>query len=127
MSKVLLVDDEEAILRMLAQVFERDGFAVVTVKSAVQGAAMLAQGAAFDVVITDLRMESPLAGFEVVRAANQAIPRPVIVILTAFPVPTADWRNAGADALWVKGMNTLGLPKELKKLIEKQVFPRRIA
>lgn len=120
MFNALVVDDEEVILHMLAQVLERDGFRVVTASSAADGAAMLAQGEVFDIVITDLRMESPLAGFDVVRAANRAEPRPVIVVLTAFPVPTSDWKDAGADALFVKGVNTWTLPKQLKALLNKR-------
>jgi len=115
-----LVDDEDAILRVLAQVFEKDGFTVVTANSARQAKAILAEEAAFDAVVTDLRMESPLAGYEVVKFASKLVPRPVIVILTAFPVPPADWKKAGADALCVKGMNTFGLPKELKALIRQR-------
>jgi DNA-binding NtrC family response regulator len=117
MLKALLVDDEDAILRMLAQVFEKNGFTVVTAKSARQGKAILSEGAAFDAVVTDLRMESSLAGFEVVKFASKLAPRPVIVILTAFPVPASDWKKAGADALCMKGMNTFDLPKQLKALI----------
>lgn len=119
MFKALVVDDEKMILRLLTQVLERDGFTVVTASSAARGKAALAQGEAFDIVITDLRMESPLAGFEVVKAANQLIPRPVIVVLTAFPVPASDWKNAGADALCIKGADTLALPKRLKALLDK--------
>lgn len=120
MFKALVVDDEEMILSMLAQVLERDGFKVATANSAARGAALLAQGEVFDIVITDLRMESPLAGFEVVRAAARAEPRPVIVVLTAFPVPGSDWRDAGADALCLKGVNPLKLPKQLKALLGKR-------
>ena len=92
MLKALLVDDDEAVRGMLALFLEKDGFSVVTASSAATGAAMLAKEK-IDVVITDLRMESPLAGFEVVRAARQVVPRPVIVVLTAFPVPTSDWKR----------------------------------
>jgi DNA-binding response OmpR family regulator len=116
MLKALLVDDDEAVRGMLAMFLERDGFAVVTANSAEKGRAILADEH-IDIVITDLRMESPLAGFEVVRAARRRVPRPVIVILTAFPVPNSDWRDAGADALFVKGMNSYALPKQLKALL----------
>ncbi len=119
MFKALVVDDDEAVRGMLAQFLERDGFSVVTASSAAAGAAALA-GERIDVVITDLRMESPLAGFEVVRAAKQAVPRPLIVLLTAFPVSNSDWRDAGADALFVKGMNTFALPKQLKVLLARR-------
>jgi DNA-binding response OmpR family regulator len=117
--KVLLVDDEQAVRKMLAALLERDGFSVVTASSAATATAIL-DGAQIDVVVTDLRMESPLAGFEVVRAARRMVPRPAIVVLTAFPVPTSDWTQVGADALIVKGMNTLSLVKELKALLAKR-------
>ena len=119
MFKVLLVDDDEAVRRMLAAFLERDGFSVVTASSAATGRAILA-GERIDIVITDLRMESPLAGFDVVRAATHVVPRPLIVVLTAFPVPNPDWRSAGADALFVKGMNTFTLPKQLKALLARR-------
>lgn len=116
MFKALLVDDEEAVRGMLAKMLERDGFSVLTASSAAIGMAMLAEGE-IDIVITDLRMESPLAGFEVVKAANGMVPRPVIVLLTAFPVPVSDWKSAGADALVVKGTNTGSLAKQFKALL----------
>ena len=120
MFKALLVDDDDGVRGMLTQFLERDGFSVVTASSAAKGTAILA-GERIDIVITDLRMESPLAGFDVVRAATRMAPRPVIVILTAFPVPNSDWRDAGADALFVKGMNTFALPKQLKALLAGRV------
>lgn len=116
MFKALLVDDDEQVLRMLAKFLERDGFSVLTASSAATGKAMLAEEQ-IDIVITDLRMESPLAGFDVVRAAGRLVPRPLIVVLTAFPVLKSDWRDAGADALFVKGTNTFALPKQLKSLL----------
>jgi CheY-like chemotaxis protein len=120
MFKALLVDDEAAILRMLAKVFEIDGFLVATANSAAKGTAMLAGEERFDTVITDLQMESTLAGFEVIKAAGQVVPRPLIVILTAFPVPATEWKEAGADALFVKGVNTLDLPKQLKTMLHRR-------
>lgn len=116
MLKALLVDDDDAVRSMLAKFLEKDGFSVVTASSAQTGTAILADEQ-IDVVITDLRMESPLAGFEVVRAARQVVPRPVIVVLTAFPIPKPDWTSAGVDALFVKGTNTFALPKQLKALL----------
>jgi CheY-like chemotaxis protein len=118
--KALLVDDEEAIRHMLAKVLETNGFTVATASSAAEGRAMLAHGDAFDVIVTDLRMESPLAGFEVVRAACEIVPRPLVVVLTAFPVPRSDWQSAGADALLVKGLDTLSIPKQLKRLLARR-------
>ena len=120
MLKTLLVDDEEAILRFLRAVLEKDGFTVMTTSSARDGIAALDREP-FDLVITDLRMESPDSGFDVVEAASHVIPRPVIVILSAFPVSTSDWKSAGADALYLKGGgDILGLPRQLKKLLKSE-------
>ncbi len=119
MFKVLVVDDEQPVRAMLAKLFERRGFSVVTADSAASGRAMLCQEK-LDLVVTDLRMESPLAGFDLVKAANQIVPRPVIVVLTAFPVPAEEWRNAGADALVVKGMRVGTLVMELEEILKQR-------
>lgn len=119
MFKTLLVDDEAVVLHMLAAVLAQDEFMVTSAGSAAEAAAILAREKGFEIVVTDMKMETPLAGLDVVKAASQAVPRPLIVLLTAFPVPASDWKAAGADALLMKGENTLSLPKQLKALIEK--------
>jgi len=118
MFDALLVDDDELVLRMLATVLSSEGFNVATATSAAQATEMLHRDPAFDIVVTDLKMETPAAGFDVVGAAKRMVPRPVIVILTAFPVPPSTWKDAGADALFVKGENPLALPKQLRGLME---------
>jgi CheY-like chemotaxis protein len=72
----------------------------------------------FDVVLTDMRMETATAGFDVVRAARQLDPAPVIAILTAFPISSTEWRPSGADALMVKGADIMNLPDKLLKLLK---------
>lgn len=71
-------------------------------------------------MVTDLRMETPLAGFDIVQAATRLSPQPVTIILTAFPVPTDQWQRSGADALLVKGTETLALPKRLKAVLQQE-------
>lgn len=119
MAKALLVDDEEAILKLLSTVLGMHGFSVQTANSGHQAISLLEQSD-YDVVLTDLRMESPMAGFEVVGAASRIVPRPAIVVLTAYPVPLNEWQGAGADALYVKGSNTLSLPDQLKALLDQR-------
>ncbi len=118
MCKALLVDDEHAVLDIMAKFMEMDGFSVLTASSAAEGAAVLDKERV-DMVITDLRMESPLAGFDVVKVAAGIVPRPAIVILTAFPVPPADWKPTGADALLLKGTNPRAISRSLKALLKK--------
>ena len=120
MTRVLLVDDDESILQLFCTVLEMNGFEVITASSASDAISRLDEQS-FEMVITDLRMENPTAGFDVVRAAQTRTPRPIIVIVTAFPVPSSEWRRTGADALYLKGANTMALPEQLKELLHRKL------
>ena len=117
MFRILIVDDEPAILGLLQAVLQLDSFEIETARSAAEAKLRLLDSR-FDIVLTDMRMETPVAGFEVVRTARQLQPRPVIAILTAFPISPAEWRPSGADALIVKGTNIMNLPDKLRSLVK---------
>jgi CheY-like chemotaxis protein len=117
MPRILIVDDEASILNMLETIFELASFQVETANSAAEAKSRL-QETKFDVVMTDMRMEKPNSGYEVVRAARQLQPRPAIAILTAFPISPTDWRPSGADALLLKGADVLDLPRKLQALLK---------
>jgi CheY-like chemotaxis protein len=119
MPRILLVDDEAAILGMLRAVLEPSGFEVQVARSAAEAQKTIRENS-FDVVLTDMRMESPRSGYDVVRAACQLPRRPAIAILTAFPIPAHEWRPSGADALLIKGSDVLKLPETLLSLIRIQ-------
>ena len=119
MFRILVVDDESSILGLLRTVLELAEFQVDTAVSGSEGAARLAQRA-FDVVLTDMRMETPTAGYDLIRTARQLRPRPAIAILTAFPISPAEWKPSGADALFVKGSDLINLPERLKALIKQR-------
>jgi len=117
MFRILIVDDESAILGLLKSVLELSCFEPYTARSAREAKSLLSKET-FDVVLTDMRMETATAGFEVVRAARQLDPRPVIAILTAFPISPGEWRPSGADALMVKGADIMSLPDKLLNLLK---------
>ena len=119
-SRILVVDDEPAILGMLQLVLESAQFQVETARSAAQARERLGE-TAFDIVLTDMRMETAAAGYDVVRAAHALRPRPAIAILTAFPIMPSEWRPSGADAVLLKGTSILSLPDTLRSLRETQV------
>lgn len=117
MWKALLVDDEETVRTLLATVLEQTDFSVQRAESAASAVRLL-QSEDFDVVITDLRMETPLAGYEVCRFCHQLKPSPLVVILTAYPVPTSDWQSAGADVLFTKGLSIIKFATTIRELLE---------
>ncbi len=114
--RVLLVDDDPPILQTLKTVFETRDFTVATAESAGDAVRTLAEGG-FDLVVTDMRMETPTSGLEVVRTAKERPEHPVVVILTAFPIPAPEWRAAGADALFVKGGGIARILDDLEHLV----------
>jgi DNA-binding response OmpR family regulator len=114
--RILLVDDELAILLTLKAILEINGFDVVTAHSAKEGIAKLKDGP-FHMVITDLKMERETSGYDVVRAARKADYNPATAILTAFPMLGSDWKNQGANSMLVKPMNTDDLLRQIEVML----------
>jgi len=117
--ELLLVDDDQLVLPMLKELFEGRGFKVSTATSAKEAIAALDQ-AHFDILVTDMRMETPTAGFDVIASVKAQQHRPVAVILSAFPIPATDWRAAGADALFMKVADTARMLGDLEQLLRRR-------
>jgi DNA-binding response OmpR family regulator len=112
--RILLVDDEMAILLTLKAVLEMNDFEVETATSA-REAKMKIRAHQYHMVITDMRMESETAGKEVVAAAKKAKYNPAVTLLTAFPEPA--FEIDGADKMLVKPMHTNDLLRQLEALL----------
>ena len=115
--RVLLVDDEVAVLLTMKAVLEISGFDVDTATSAHEGRSKI-RTREYQMVITDMRMESDAAGREVIQAARTAPYHPAVALLTAFPVEQDAWMEMGADRMLVKPMQTPVLIRQLEKLLE---------
>jgi DNA-binding response OmpR family regulator len=115
--RILLVDDEVAVLLTMKAVLEISGFEVDTAASAQAGKLSLKKKT-YDMVITDMRMESDEAGREVIVAARTAPYHPAVALLTAFPVADEDWQAMGADKMLVKPMQTRLLIQQIEKLMD---------
>jgi DNA-binding response OmpR family regulator len=116
--RILLVDDEVTVLLTLKAVLEISGYDVDTAASAREGKSKI-KLREYQMVITDMRMESDAAGREVIQAARNAAYHPAVALLTAFPVADDDWQDMGADKMLVKPMQTRMLIQSIEKLMEK--------
>jgi DNA-binding response OmpR family regulator len=114
--KVLLVDDEVTVLLTMKAVLEISGFDVDTAASAREGKSKI-KLREYQMVITDMRMESDASGREVIQAARTAPYHPAVALLTAFPVGEDDWEEMGADKMLVKPMQTRILLEQIEKLL----------
>ena len=114
--RILLVDDEVAVLLTMKAILEISGFDVDTAASARDGRLKLRKSE-YNMVITDMRMENDEAGAEVIRAAREAAYHPAIALLTAFPIADEDWQELGADKMLVKPMHTRILLEQIERLM----------
>ncbi|MBK6315346.1 MAG: response regulator [Blastocatellia bacterium] len=82
MSRILIVDDETNLRRILSVLLQADGHAVTEAVGRADAVALLAS-APFDLVITDQRMPDG-EGLDVLAAAREADPALPVVMLTAY-------------------------------------------
>ncbi|MBL8933520.1 MAG: response regulator [Archangium sp.] len=123
--QLLLVDDDEAILRMFKTLFVKHGFQVSTATDGQLGAEV-ALTKAFDVVLADLNMPH-LDGWGLLRLLREDFRTRELPV--AFISAHDDYReslkalNAGAQAYLSKGTRLDALVTQVKKLLE----PRQAA
>ena len=114
--RILLVDDDVAVLLTLKTVLEMNDFEVHTASSAAEAMGKLESGV-YQMVITDVRMETENAGFEVIRAARQQHYYPATALLTAYPPVDGNWKQRGAQSVLVKPVGTQDLVRQLEALL----------
>jgi DNA-binding NtrC family response regulator len=115
--RVLLVDDDSMVLKTLQSVFRTRNFDVSTAVSASEARSVLERDS-FDLVVTDMRMESETSGFDVVRHTKSVQKHALAVILSAYPIPANEWREAGADAMFMKGGGIFRILDDIEKLLQ---------
>ena len=82
---VLVVEDEQGIRDILAELFEVDGGDTVAVGSLDEARAALARRP-FDLIVTDLRLGGKRdGGLQVMAASGLLSPDATVIVLTAYP------------------------------------------
>lgn len=85
MCTVLVIDDEEAVRNAVKRRLERDGYKTDTAASQEEGlAAINTNEPPYDVVVTDMVMESQTSGLEVLQAALSRDVFAEVIVLTAY-------------------------------------------
>jgi CheY-like chemotaxis protein len=124
--RILLVDDDLAVLLTLKAVLELHGFEVETAGSSAEAFARMTSGI-YQMVISDLRMESEEAGLEVIRTARRQAYNPATALLTAYP-PSGDhwdrkprdgedWAGENSGSLLIKPLGTVDLVRQVEALL----------
>jgi len=80
--KILVVDDDLEMCRLLSEVLTEEGFSVLTTGESLEAAKILKKEE-FDVLITDLKMKG-LKGLDLLEEAKKIAPLTPVIIITAF-------------------------------------------
>lgn len=117
--RVLLVDDEPAILATFQQILMGDGFEVAVASSVAAGLALM-QSQTFDALITDLNIGQPGDGFTLVSAMRRTQPEAVTFIITGFPAfdTALEAIRSQVDDYFVKPMDIQALLNALHNRLE---------
>jgi len=82
--RVLLVDDDAAVLGMMTHLLSGKGFEVVGATSVTDALGCIATQR-FDVLITDLHMPNPGDGFTVITAMRHSQPEALTLLVSGYP------------------------------------------
>jgi DNA-binding NtrC family response regulator len=117
---VLVVDDDQGMLRAMTRVLSKEGMRVTGVSDPTVVVSKLMSEIRFDLVITDLRM--PMFSGHGVLALASALPELPVIIITAFGGPDAE-----AQAIQLGAFAFLEKPVAAAELIDvvKRALHRR--
>lgn len=107
---VLVVDDEDAERKIVAELLEREGFQVQRAGSG-EDACELIEKQPFDLIVTDIVMRA-VSGFDVIRAARKANSETISIAVTSFGS-----LDSALDALRLGAYSYLQKPYEPDELL----------
>jgi formate/nitrite transporter len=81
--KMLIIDDEEIVLRSCRKIFEAEGFDVVTTTSPQEGLKLVSESS-FDVILVDWMMPG-FDGMDVVEEIDRRSPNSAVVMISGYP------------------------------------------
>jgi CheY-like chemotaxis protein len=124
--RILLVDDDLAVLLTLKAVLELHGFEVETANSSPEAFSRM-ESSVYHMVISDLRMETDNAGLELIRVARRQAYNPATALLTAYPPDDqlaegrredgVDWTGENSASLLIKPLGTGDLLRQVEALL----------
>jgi DNA-binding response OmpR family regulator len=112
---ILVVDDEERILRLYEKEFSEDGYQVKTAKGAEEAIKIALEGEV-NLVVLDIKLEEK-NGLEILsdfRRINKDLP---IILNSAYSTYKSDFQSWLADAYLVKSSNLEELKKTIRELV----------
>src|SRR5512137_2098064 len=109
--KMLIIDDEEIVLKSCQKIFEAEGFNVVVTASPQEGLKLVAESS-FDVILCDWMMPG-FDGMDVVEEIDRRSPNSAVVMISGYPTV-----GRAAEAMKRGAMDYLAKPFKPEEVIE---------
>lgn len=125
---VLVVDDEESIRNICERGLPGPRLKVLTAATAAQAREMLAKHQ-FDIVLTDIHMETEDAGLELARFTRKTFPETDVIVMTGYDTIDAavNAMKLGACEFVIKPFDLLLLKASLRRHAEHRETKKRLA
>ena len=119
MARILVVDDEPKLGKLVTEMLERDGHRASRAGGGRQALVELA-ATQYDLVLTDLRMPD-VDGLAVLKAARARVPPPEVVMMTAFGTAESavEAMKAGAADYVLKPFSMDEIRLRVRRLVER--------
>jgi DNA-binding response OmpR family regulator len=119
-AKILMVDDDEHICRVMSLILEGEGFEVETAFTG-QNAIKKSKAKVYDAAILDIRLPD-MEGTKVLKTMREISPKMVKIMLTGYPnlQNAIDSLNFGADAYLMKPPNPEEVINSLRQKLQKR-------
>ena len=127
MSRILIIDDEKQLRKLLARIISLEGYEVLEAEDCAHGMKMLAQYD-FDAVLCDVKLPDG-NGVELISKIKQAAPLTEVILLTAYgniPDGVQAIKNGAFDYITKGDDNNKILPL-LSRAVEKSELQKRLA
>ena len=103
LARVLVVDDDPASRLTLQTLLQAGGYSVDSAASAAEAVGKMDEGS-YELVLSDLGMESPTAGYRVLAHARSMEYRPAMALVSTYKSGEASGRNALVETEDVPGL-----------------------
>ena len=119
-AKILMVDDDEHICRVMSLILEGEGFEVESANTG-EEALKKSKAKVYDAAILDVRLPD-IEGTKLLKSMRESHPKMVKIMLTGYPnlQNAVDSLNFGADAYLMKPPNPDDVINSLREKLQKR-------